>query len=398
MKRLVVCLVPVLLLAALPARAGVDAKSLTQGNNAFACDLYGKLRAKEGNLFFSPFSISTALAMTSAGARGDTLSQMEKTLHLPEQQKLHPALAALTKELAGDAKKRAYVLRVANALWGKTGEKFLPAFLKLTRDHYGAGFQQVDFAGDTEGARRTINAWVEKQTEGKIKDLFGKGVLKRDTRLVLANAIYFQGDWASQFKKDQTKKEDFTREDGTRVPVPLMHQEARFGYVETAEAQVLEMPYAGKQLSMVAVLPRKGTKLAEVEKGLSADKLAGWVKALRQHKVKVWLPRYQLESAFQLNQTLQALGMELAFSQQADLSGMNGKGGLYIGAVVHKAFVEVDEKGTKAAAATGVAIQPTSARIDKTASFRADRPFVFLIRDQKSGAVLFLGRVREPKV
>jgi serpin B len=397
MKRLAMGLLAGLLVAPLlAAREGPDTKAVVKGDTAFALGLYGKLRGKEGNLFLSPFSISTALAMTSAGARGETLDEMANTLHLPPQKELHPANAALLRQVNGGGKKRGYELSTANALWGQEGYHFLPAFVKLNKEGYGAGLREVDFAGDAEGARRTINAWVEKQTHDKIKDLLKPGVLDSMTRLVLTNAIYFKGDWLRQFKKDATREEAFQLGGGKGVKAPLMHQTGTFGYLDGGTFQALEMPYAGKDLSMVVLLPKKVEGLADLEKSLTPDNLAGWLKKLREREVEVALPRFKVTSEFQLKPVLSGLGMPLAFSPgKADFSGIDGSRKLFITAVVHKAFVEVNEKGTEAAAATGVVAGADSALV--TPVFRADHPFVFLIRDRRSGSVLFLGRLADPK-
>jgi serpin B len=401
MKRLVAGLALLALPLLAPAREKPATAPVVEGNTQFALELYGKLRGKEGNLFLSPYSISTALAMTSGGARGKTLEQMTAVLHLPDQKELHPAMASLIRQVNGEpGKKRGYQLKTANALWGQQGHPFLPAFLKLQKDHYGAGLRQVDFKGDAEGARKTINAWVERQTEKKIKDLLPRGILDSMTRLVLTNAIYFKGDWQFQFKKDATREQPFHLADGGTVKVPLMYQQGRFGYFETKAFQALEMPYTGKHLSMVVLLPRKADGLPALERDLTPANLAPWLRGLRQRVVRVYFPRYKLTSQFALKPTLQAMGMELPFSRaSADFSGMDGKKDLYISAVVHKAFVDVNEKGTEAAAATGVVVKAKSARKDPptTPVFRADRPFVFLIRDTRNGSVLFLGRLVKPK-
>jgi serpin B len=377
------------------AKGAPDTRAVVKGNTAFALELYGKLRAKEGNLFLSPFSVSTALAMTSAGARGETLDQMASTLHLPPQKELHPANAALLRQVNAGGKKRGYELVTANALWGQRGYHFLPAFVKLNKDNYGAGLREVDFAGDTEGARRTINAWVEKETKDKIKDLLGPGVLDSMTRLVLTNAIYFKGDWLRQFKKDATREEAFQLGGGKSVKAPLMHQTGKFGYLDGGTFQALEMPYAGKDLSMVVLLPKKAEGLADLEKSLTPENLAGWLKRLREQEVEVALPRFKVTAEFELKPVLASMGMTLAFGRKADFSGMNGRRDLYLSAVVHKAFVEVNEKGTEAAAATGVVVREKSARV--TPVFRADHPFVFLIRDRRSASVLFMGRLANPR-
>jgi serpin B len=379
-----------------PTAPAADKTAAARDNNAFAVDLYGKLRTGDGNLFFSPESISTALAMTYAGARTQTAEQMAKTLHftLP-QERLHPALGALMADLNSGGKKRGYQLSVANALWGQKGHDFLPAFLTLLKDDYGAEMHEVDFLRDTEGARQTINSWVEKQTQDKIKDLIARDVLPPETQLVLTNAIYFKGDWNTQFKKDATRDAPFQVSAREKVNVPLMNQTGDFPYFEGESFQALEMPYVGKDLSMVVLLPKKADGLADLEKTLSTDKLADWLAKLHTDEVVVALPKFKLTSQFSLKDTLSAMGMVDAFTDSADFSGIDGNKNLFISAVIHKAFVDVNEEGTEAAAATAVIAQPTAARINPV--FRADHPFLFLIRDKRSGSILFLGRVVNPK-
>jgi serpin B len=373
-----------------------DVAALVKGDTAFALDLYKQLckekDAEKGNLFLSPFSISSALALASAGARGDTLTEMETALHLPAQDRLHPAFAVLNRQTNGGGEKRGYQLRTANALWGQKDHGFQPAFLKLTKDHYGAGLNEVDFAGDAEGARKTINTWVERETQDKIKELLKPGVITGTTRLVLTNAIYFKGDWAIQFKEKFTRELPFVRGDGGKVKVPMMFQSAVFKHYYAEDLQALEMPYAGKELSMLVLLPAKADGLPALEKGLTADRLSEIVGKLEAHEVDVSLPRFKTTVEFQLNETLQALGMKKAFMDgSADFSGIDGRRDLHISAVVHKAFVEVNEKGTEAAAATGVVFA-----VSKPPDFTADHPFLFLIRDRRNGSILFLGRINDP--
>jgi serpin B len=398
MKRLLAGLLPLALAAAVGAgdRAEVDTGEVTRGNTRFALELYERLKGREGNLFCSPFSISAALAMTSAGARGATLAQMERVLHLPEPKELHPGFASLLKQI--NAKRPGYQLRSANALWGQKGHSFLPAFVKLTRDHYGAGLREVDFASDAEAARQTINGWAEKETEGKVKDLLPAGVLGPLSRLVLTNAIFFKGDWVSQFKEDRTRPADFFL--GTRdrsVKVPLMYQKGSFRYLGLPALQVLELPYAGADLSMVLLLPRKVDGLADVEKLLTLKNLDDWLDRLHRYNVEVYLPRFTLTAAYRLEAVLKDMGLSLPFGDKADFSGIDGKKDLYLSAVVHKAFVEVNEKGTKAAATTGAVVGARSTEPKTAPVFRADHPFVFLIRDRRSDSILFLGRLANPK-
>jgi serpin B len=385
-----------------PDDSKADRAAVARGDNQFALDLYAKLRGEESNLFFSPYSISTALAMTRAGARGDTAAEMDKVLHftLP-QEKLHSAFAGLIKEINGDPadKKRGYQLNTANALWGQKDFGFKADFLKLVKDDYGAGLNELDFMGAPDPARQTINGWVEKETHDKIKDLLHKGDLTSDTKLVLTNAIYFKGEWASQFKKDQTKDEPFYLAADKKAAAPLMNQRGDFSYFDGGTFQALELPYAGKNLSMVVLLPKKIDGLGDLEKHLTADKLGGWVGKLHMQEVIVSLPKFKTEQRISLTKTLSEMGMKLAFDdRKADLSGMAGKpGDLYISAVIHKAFVDVNEVGTEAAAATAVVVTTESARIEPmTPEFRADHPFLFLIRDVRSDSILFLGRLADP--
>ncbi len=370
-------------------------RTLVRGNNQFALELYAKLREKDGNLFFSPYSISTALGMTYAGARGNTAKQMAATLHFTQSQDtLHTVFGLLIKQINGDGKPRGYELYTANALWLQSDYHFLPGFLKLTRPNYGAELREVDFKGASEATRQTINAWVEKQTKDRIKELLKAGILDEQTRLVLTNAIYFKGNWASQFKKEATRDEPFLVAADKKVNVPMMHQKADCKYFDTAKLQLLEMPYEGKDLSMVVLLPKEADGLADLEKSLTMN-LQNWLVRLHKSDVEVALPKFQATSEFRLDKALIDMGMKDAFDiGTADFSGMTGSRDLYIKAVVHKAFVDVNEEGTEAAAATAVVENKNSPRV--TPSFRADHPFLFLIRDTRYGSILFLGRVTNP--
>ncbi len=382
---------------ALSAPQDADAGALVRGNNTFALNLYGELKEQEGNLFFSPFSISAALAMTYGGARGNTAAQMEQVLYFEvTAERLHQTFAQLLEQLNARGKKGGYQLSVANALWGQQGVGFLKKFLDLTEKHYGAGLQQVDFAAATEAARQTINAWVEKETQGKIKDLIQPGVLNALTKLVLTNAIYFKGTWAEQFDRKATRDTPFTLATRRQVKVPMMHKTENFGYTEAEGFQALELPYAGDDLSMVIFLPREVDGLAALEKELSLENLESWLGGLRRQTVQVSLPRFTMTSEFGLQDVLKSLGMTDAFSGAADFSGMTGRRDLFISAVIHKAFVDVNEEGTEAAAATAV-VMMTSAAPRPPVVFRADHPFLFLIRDNRSGSILFIGRLVNPK-
>ena len=392
---------------ALPARppavervpsSKADVARVVEGNSAFAFDLYGRLKSEKGNLIFSPYSISTALAMTYAGARGETAAEMKKALRFAfGQEKLHPAMADLVDDLNArggeDGAKAAYELVVANRLWGQAGYRFLEPFLELNRTSYGAGLEQVDFARATEAARKQINTWVEDQTRDKIKELLKPGVLDSLTRLVLTNAIYFKGNWASQFKKERTADAPFHVTPDRTVDVPMMRQTEKFGYAERKDLQILDMPYVGRELSMTILLPKEADGLGDVAAALSAAQLKAWVARLRKRKIAVFLPRFKLEFGIGLSETLKAMGMPLAFSDRADFSGMDGTRELFISAVIHNAFVDVNEEGTEAAAATAVVMKANGSR---PPVFCADRPFIFLIRDRVTGSVLFIGRVTDP--
>jgi serpin B len=376
-----------------------DVGTLVNANNQFAFDLYHRMSGADGNLFLSPYSISTALAMTSAGARGATLEEMQKVFHFPAQGELHPAVAALRHEINGAAGERKYQLSTANALWGAKDFTFRPEFLKLVKDDYGAELTNLDFAGDSEGARLTINGWVEKETHDKIKELIARGLLGRDTALVLTNAIYFKGMWEQSFQKELTRDEPFRTAGGEKPSVPLMHQTARFGYAETDDFQALQMPYDGKELALLVLLP-KTDDLGALEKQLSAGLVSGIVGKLAHDKVLVYLPRFKTSAGLELSDTLKAMGMPLAFSGEADFSGMtvSRRESLMISNVIHKAFVDVNEEGTEAAAATAVLMTRAAAifRPKPVPVFRADHPFVYLIRDVRNGSVLFLGRLADP--
>jgi serpin B len=377
-----------------------DVATVARSNREFALDLYGQLKGQDGNLFFSPYSISTALAMTRAGARGETAAQMDRTLHFTlAPDKLHPAFAGLIRQVNGDPgdDKPVYQLSTANALWGQKGFSFKPDFLKVVKDNYGGGLNNVDFAGDAEQARRTINAWVEKQTHDRIKDLLPEGEVDADTRLVLTNAIYFNAGWDSPFEKSSTKDRPFRFAAGKSVKVPMMHQTNEFGYLEGDSFQALELPFSGGDLSMVVLLPRKVDGLADLEKDLTADRLAGWLGKLDKQPVAVTLPKFKTTQAMKMNEVLIKMGMPLAFTPgKADLSGTaDAKEALYVSAVVHKAFIDVNEEGAEAAAAGGVG-EKVESGVQEKFVFRADHPFVFLIRDRRTDSILFLGRLADP--
>ncbi len=367
--------------------------------NAFAFDLYSKLSKRDGNQACSPFSIESALAMTSLGARGSTASQMEQTLHLPpDSQSIHPAFAEFDKRVMSENASRGYQLSIANALWGATNYTFRKDFLAKAQEYYESGLSEVDFAGNAEKARETINAWAQKRTHDRIKNLMPPGTIDADTRLVLTNAIWFKGSWQNQFDKKATNNEDFHVTQDKATKVPMMHRTGNYTYAANDQMQALGIPYRGREMSMVFLLPAKKQALASLEQAVTADAVKKWLGSMHPSEVIVSLPKFKITSELQLARTLSEMGMSDAFSNHADFSGMSEKEGLKISQVIHKAFVEVNEEGAEAAAATGVTMKPLAMRRPErqTPVFRADEPFLFLIRDEKSGCVLFLGRVSNP--
>lgn len=375
-------------------RSTADAGQALAGNVPFALDLYARLREKNsGNLFFSPASISTALAMTYAGAKGQTADEMARALRFdapPEQ--LHAAFEALLRVLRAD--RPGCQVSVVNQLWGQQGYRLLPEFLQTTGTRYGAELVELDFARSEE-ARQTINRWVAEQTRGKIEDLIPPDTLNASARLVLTNAIYFKGDWASKFMAEATQDAPFHMGDNKRVDAPLMFQQGLFSHATADGLQVLELPYAGGDLSMLVLLPDNPDGLADLEQRLTAENLSQWTADLLPNEVLVYLPKFRLSGEFELADALHALGMVAAFDPaRADFSGISGSRELFLSAAIHKAFVDVNEEGTEAAAAT--AIVGMTGAAPTIHEFRADHPFAFLIRDNATGGLLFAGRVVAP--
>ncbi len=387
------------LLLALPAAAGErgQARRAAASSNAFGLGLYAELRSEPGNVFLSPASIELALGMTAAGARGKTRAQMIDVLELERLGRRHQAALGALNRTLGEG--RAGVeLSLANALWGQRDEPFKKPFLAALRKRYGAGLRLLDFRTAAEAARKTINTWVADKTAQKIQDLLQPGDVDDATRLVLTNAIYFKGEWKVQFDPKRTMNQRFRLGEGEKVHVPMMRVTERFAYAERGGLQLLELPYRGGGLGMVIALPAEVDGLAAIEAELDTETLADWFSALdsRPRKVRVMLPRFEIQARYQLCDKLTALGMRLAFSSAADFRGMSKLAGLYISKVIHKTFVKVDEKGSEAAAATAVVMTRGIGAKPQAPLFRADRPFLFLIRDRASGAVLFLGRLANP--
>jgi serine protease inhibitor len=378
-----------------------DGAALVKGNSEFAFDLYARLRARDGNLFFSSYSISSALAMTYAGARGPTATQMAAALRFPmDGDRLHRSFAKVNADVNGAGSKGGAELYVANALWTQTGLATLPDFQATVRTLYGAGLTPLDFMQAPEKARMTINAWVEQQTRDRIKDLIPEGALKPSTRVVLTNAIYFKGKWKYAFPEAATRNDTFTLSTGKTVgDVPLMNQKGAFGYLDGGRFQALELPYDANQQSMIVFLPKRVDGLAELEKTLTAARVTEWLTQLTVREVDVTLPRFKVTAEFNLKDALTALGMPLAFSAgRADFSGIATGQPLALSAVFHKAYVDVNEKGTDAAAATTATVSTTSfPGPEPRPVFRADHPFFFVIRDTGTGSLLFAGRLVNPQ-
>jgi serpin B len=385
-----------------PAVTAADSAALTAGNGAFAFNLYKNLKDADGNLFLSPYSISEALAMTCGGAQGDTAKQMAAALQFTlAQNALHPAFNNVDLELAKRGKGaqgadgKGFRLKVVNAIWGQQGFKFSQPYLDLLAQNYGAGLRLQDFIKNPDQSRQTINQWVSDQTEARIKDLLPQGSVTNLTRLVLTNAIYFNAAWQSQFQKSSTKDGQFTLISGSKVTSPMMYQMKNFNYTEGDYYQAIELPYDGNELSMVIILPRADQYKA-YESALNYQQVTGIIQNLKINEVKLTMPKFKIESQFGLKKNLSELGMPVAFSPgQADFSGIDGAKDLYISDVVHKSFVNVDEAGTEAAAATGIMVG-TTALPAKIYDMTLDHPFIFFIRDIKTGTIIFLGRVSNP--
>jgi serpin B len=410
--------------------------ALATGNTEFAVDLYQYLKDTEGNIFYSPFSISMALAMVYAGARNDTETEIANTIHfnLP-QSSLHPAFNKLDMELnsrgkaadssqqpdsdnssglsdpaanelwnklkaqdsgTGGKDDKGFRLNIVNAIWGQKGYNFLPAFLDVLAENYGAGLRVLNFKTEPEPSRKIINDWVSDQTEQRIKDLVPQSAITPATRLVLTNAIYFNAAWLDRFQKDATHKSAFFLLDGNEISVDMMSQTEYMDYADGDGYQAVELPYDGNKLSMVLIVPDKG-QFQQFEDGFNVPRLTGILGSLNGRQVALIMPKFEFDSSFNLNSTLMQMGMPTAFSTFADFSGMTGNRELAISDVIHKAFVSVDENGTEAAAATAVIIRVTSMPPgNEPVSLTIDRPFIFLIRDIPTNTVLFMGRVLDP--
>jgi len=382
------------------ANISENLQTVVKGNSEFGFDLYQELKEVEGNLFFSPYSISTALAMTYAGARGQTEKEMAQVLHFSlKQELLHSSFSKLQSELNAIQDKGQIKLSIANSLWAQKSFKFLDSFINLNKKYYSAGLNFVDFITKREAARKQINDWVEKKTNDKIKELIKPPMLDSLTRLVLCNAIYFKGNWLSQFDTTRTVDADFHVSLDKTIKVPMMNQKSDFRYKDFDNFCALELPYEGNDLSMIMFLPKEIDGLADFEKDLTNDTAKIWIDELvgsHESEVLVSIPKFKTTCEFELSETLYDMGMPSAFSlPPADFSGMTGTKDLFISKVIHKAYVDVNEEGTEAAAATAVVMMKSVAVMPL--EFKADHPFVFLIRENHTGSILFIGRIVDPE-
>ncbi len=390
-----------------PAVSEPDLSELVAGNNSFALDLYRVLSSsEEGNLILSPYSISLALVMAYGGARGDTRTQMANALHfnLPDE-RLYAAFNALDLHLASLNQnapaegEQPFRLNIANAVWGQIDYPFNTGYLDLLAQNFGAGLYLADFIHDPEASRQTINDWVAEQTEQRIRDLLAPGTISPDTRLVLTNAIYFFGAWASQFEEENTADGPFTLLDGSTVTVPMMNQTGFFFYTQNEGYTAVSLPYEGGQAAMLIIMPAQG-QFADFEGAFDAAMLEEVERNLKGGEVILTMPRWEHEAGFSLTDALTQLGMQDAFDPvSADFTGIVeplGLPPLFISDVIHKAFIKVDEQGTEAAAATAVIMEAASAPAEEPVEIRLDHPFIYFILDNQTHTILFMGRVLNP--
>ncbi len=378
-----------------------EARSLAASLNRFAFDAYRQLRLSDGNLFVSPASVWTALAMACDGAAGSTRDEMEAVLHLDSDRDAYRGVATLMTILNSVGEENGYSLTTANRLWGAANCSFEPPFIQRTRDSFGAGFESLDFS-NPEAARQIVNRWIANETQQRITGLISSGGLDRDSRLVLTNAIAFQGGWSIPFSKNATKTAPFRINARDKSDVMMMRETAHFPYTEDDHTQVVELPYRGHELSMVIALPKSADGLEELESVLTSQSFGRWVDQLRAGRpVDVYLPKFSLRANVQFSNTLRSLGMASAFRAEANFAGISRDQAMCISEVVHQACVEVDEEGTEAAAATVVTFAPTAELQQRVEPphpvvFRADHPFIFAIYDHRTDAVLFVARFQRP--
>ena len=375
----------------------LDSREIIEANNRFAINLYSQYKSEEGNIFFSPFSISTAMAMVYEGAEGKTAKEIKSVFGFPKyDNSRRNQYSNLLSEI--NNKDKEYALKTANALWAEQDFYFLEEYLTTVEEYYGGKTTNLDFKNEWEASRLIINNWVEDKTNDKIKDLLPEDVIDADTRLVLTNAIYFKAKWLIQFDADKTSDEYFRVNPDKSIKVPMMQptsQKSTFNYTQNKDLQILEMPYAGEDLSMLILLPLDDD-IEVLENSFTIEKLTEWKKSLRRRKVNIYIPKFKFETKYFLSETLSNLGMPTGFTDSADFSGMTGKKDLKIDKVIHQAFIEVNEEGTEAAAATGVKTSNIVSMPPPTPIFKADHPFIFIIQQKETGNILFMGRINNP--
>ncbi len=388
-------------------QAGIQ--ELANANNEFAFDLYSKLdQSNQKNIFYSPYSISAALAMTYEGANGQTADEMKAVFHFPDDNILRPNFAAIYNNL--NTKNSAYELKTGNALWIQDKFPLLTDYTNIVENFYGGKAANLNFISESEKSRQTINTFIEEQTNNKIKDVIPKGFIGSATRLIITNAIYFKGTWEWEFDKSDTQEQDFEITPNNSVKTQMMFMDpdkARFNYASLEKLQIIELPYKGEEISMLILLPKQGEEynyetdelikfnytLDDIE--LSFEKFNEYKAQMKKTKLdSISLPKFEFDSKYFMKDTLASLGMPTAFSDAADFSGMTGGKDLLIGSVIHQAYIKVDEKGTEAAAATTVGMVMTS--MTPTNVFRANHPFIFIIQEQDTGNILFMGKVSNP--
>lgn len=382
---------------AAPAGEPKDLGELVNASNRFALELFSNLSDPGDNLFFSPYSIFTALGMTYEGARNKTADEMRAVFHFPADSQTRWSLfKALMEKL--NANDTGCNLSSADAFWVQQDFKLLDDFVQTVQTYYSADAFNVDYMNAAEAARQRINGWVENRTNGKIKDLIPQGVLDSSTRLVLTNAIYFKGNWLTEFNQNFTKKMDFHPDASTTVKADMMARNddgSIYNYSEGDGVQVLRMPYSGDKLSMLVLLPEDGT-VSSLEKKLTVENLAKWRGTLEESRVDIYFPKFKLETKYSLRDNLSNMGMPSAFTAAADFSGIDGMDDLLVSDVIHQAFVSVDEKGTEAAGATAVVVELRGPVEPAVPVFNADHPFIFIIQDNETGNILFMGKVVDP--
>jgi serine protease inhibitor len=368
------------------------ADDLVTGHNGFAFDLYQAISPGGDNIFFSPLSISSALSMTYAGAKNQTAAEMQKVMHLPANEKtLHEGNRVLQQLLEKNLDAGSQ-MHLANSLWPDRSENLLDSFVQCLKENYGAETQSLDFRNNPDEAAAAINKWVEEKTKGRIVDLLQPGDLTTDTRLVLANAIVFDGKWQQAFDPAKTRPLSFRLADGNLVQVQGMVQKDDFRFAQMDNFKLLEVPFSGLETSLLIAMPDDAAALEELESNLNPDLIDQWLAGMRVREISLTMPRFEMDYRVDLAKVLVRMGMEDAFQSSADFSGMTGDKSLFISKVIHQATLKVHEEGAEAAAATAVVME----KLSESMGFRVDRPFLFMIRHRETGTILFLGRLMNP--